>query len=151
MLPEPLTGTNIEWRPSQSYFQPQMGTSHLPKQGTFASQHQVATAAPSLAEAVMRTGWETRKAQNSYQFHPQNGEGETRPGLSCTKENSPWVLLGDRDYAAQNPQPRSPAGQLCQQAPSRQAAGVPYACPAGSGCALPVFADTGRKGPFVNI
>lgn len=57
-----------------------------------------------------------------------------------------------RDYAAQNPQPLCPTGQVVPtgalQTGSRNP-GRPVLT--GNGCGLPVFADTGRTGPFINI
>lgn len=57
-----------------------------------------------------------------------------------------------RDRAAQNPRPRCPAGQAVPtgaQQTGHGDTGTPV--PAGNGCGLPVFADTGRVGTFINI
>lgn len=95
-----------------------------------------------------------QKAQNIYKFHPQGGGGAgTRHGLRKLHQgNSPWLLLRVRDRAAQNPRPRCPAGQAVPTGAQQTGlgnAGMPV--PAGNGYGLPVFADTGRMGNFINI
>lgn len=84
-----------------------------------------------------------QKAQSIYKFYPEWGRAGTRPGLRCTKEIA-HGFSRDRNCAAQNPQP------LCPQA-QHTGRRNPRPVLAGNDYGLPVFADTGGMGPFINI
>lgn len=91
-----------------------------------------------------------QKAQSIYKFYPEWVRAGTRPGLRCTKEIAHGFSWG-RNCAAQNPQPLCPAGQAVPQAQHTGRRNPRWPVLAGNDYGLPVFAETGGMGPFVNI
>lgn len=92
-----------------------------------------------------------QKTQNIYKSHPQGGEGQVPDTEEAAPRKQP-MGSPESGCAAQNPWPLRPAGQAVPtgaQHPACRNPSVPV--PAGNGYWLPVFADTGRMGIFINI
>lgn len=149
-------GSNKLRGPARASYSPKWVSPASPKCRMFAFQCQIATAAPSLLRQ-----YENRKAGRAEKCKrliifinsTEWGGSGARHGLSCTKEINTWWVLLSQWLRSPEPPVTVLSRAACANRTWRDRLQESQACLSllGNGWGLPVFADRGRMGPFINI